>query len=182
MKAKSSRTFVSIFTILLLVFVPFSTITHQALATSSTGVIIPLYTYPTDGSFDAVINAKNAHPSVPIIAVINPNDGPGSSSDSNFVTGIQHLQSAGITVLGYAATGYGSKSTSNIESQINSYKNWYHVNGILFDEMANTAGFETYYSNLSAYAKSLGMTITAGNPGTDTLSSYVGTVDILCIY
>ncbi|TLX81877.1 MAG: hypothetical protein E6L00_05215, partial [Thaumarchaeota archaeon] len=128
------------------------------------------------------IQAKNAYPSVPIVAIINPSSGPSSSIDSNYVSGIQQLQAAGVKVLGYVYTSYGTRSTSSIESDINSYNNWYHVNGIFFDEMANKVGFETYYSNLSSYAKSLSMTMTVGNPGTDTLSSYIGTVDILDIY
>ncbi|SMH71421.1 putative spherulin 4 [Candidatus Nitrosotalea okcheonensis] len=146
-----------------------------------TGVMVPLYSYP--GSYwTQVIQAKNAHPSVPIVAIINPNSGPGSSSDPNYVSGIQQLQAAGVKVLGYVYTSYGARSASTVESDINSYNNWYHVNGIFFDEMANTAGLETYYSSLSGYTKSLGMTMTVGNPGTDTLSSYIGTMDVLDIY
>ena len=51
-----------------------------------------------------------------------------------------------------------------------------------FDEMSNMLGKEKYYANLTSYAKSLGFTFTVGNPGIDTLSSYVGTVDNLVIY
>jgi hypothetical protein len=80
------------------------------------------------------------------------------------------------------ATGYGSHNVSDLQAQINSYNSWYHVNGIFFDEMANTAGFQTYYSNISNYAKSHGLAMTVGNPGTDTLQSYIGTVDNMCIY
>ena len=48
--------------------------------------------------------------------------------------------------------------------------------------MANWSGPESYYSDLTSYAKSLGYTMTVGNPGTDTLPSYIGTVDNLMIY
>src|SRR3989449_8451971 len=92
-------------------------------ATSSSGVVIPLYTYPTDGSWAATLQARNAHPNVPIIAVINPNNGPGGSSDSNYVQGVKSFQAAGIIVLGYVATGYASHAMSNLDAQIRSYKN-----------------------------------------------------------
>ena len=151
-----------------------------------TGVIIPLYIYPTDGtSWDTVYQAKSAHPTVPIIAIINPNNGPGSNRDSNFVAGIQKLQSAGVTVLGYVYTKYGTRNASSVETDIGMYKNWYAVNGIAFDEMANNGTTYTatsYYSNLTSYAKSLGMTMTVGNPGADTLPGYIGTVDDITIY
>ena len=48
--------------------------------------------------------------------------------------------------------------------------------------MSYTGGNENYYKTLSNYAKSKGLTFTAGNPGTDTSPSYIGTVDTLNIY
>jgi len=181
LQEKSTRKFIGIFTILLLVFVPFSVLSHQAHAASSTGVMVALYTYP-DSTWTTVAQAKAAHPSVPVVAVINPNNGPGSSRDSNYVNGIQKLHSAGVVVLGYDATGYATRSASTVKTEMNTWKSLYNIDGIFFDEMSNVAGHETYYSNLSSYAKSLGYTMTVGNPGTDTLSSYIGTVDNLMIY
>jgi hypothetical protein len=144
-----------------------------------------LYTYPTDGTWDQIIQVKNAHPSVPIIAVINPSNGPGPSLDSNYVTGIQKMQAAGVVVLGYVHTGFGYgglRSPGVLETEINNYKTWYNPNGIFFDEMANIAGDENYYTVLNTYTKSLGFTYTMGNPGTETLPSYIGTVDNIVIY
>ncbi|HJT10620.1 MAG TPA: spherulation-specific family 4 protein, partial [Candidatus Nitrosotalea sp.] len=179
---QSHRRIMTLFTVLTLCTTPFLTVYHPAFAVSSpTGVIIPLYTYPGTTWTD-VIAAKTAHPSVPIAAIINPSSGPGSGIDSNYVSGIQQLQSAGVTVLGYVYTSYAGRSISAVESDISAYHNWYHANGIMFDEMSNANGDESYYSTISNYAKSLGMTMTVGNPGTSTPSSYVGTVDVLSIY
>src|SRR2546426_3547769 len=151
-------------------------------ATSSSGIVIPLYTYPTDGSWAATFQARSAHPNVPIITVINPSNGPGGSSDLNYVQGVKNFQAAGIIVLGYVATGYASQLITSLESQISSYKNWYSVNGIMFDEMSSVQGNESYYSTLNTYVKSLGMTMTMGNPGTSVPSSYIGTLDSLFIF
>ena len=53
----------------------------------------------------------------------------------------------------------------------------------MFDEMANTARHESYYSTLTSYAKTTdGFKYTQGNPGTSTLTSYVGTEDTLNIF
>src|SRR3989475_987234 len=184
---QSSRTIVGIFVVLLLLTSSLTAVitttpaTHSAFASSSTGIIVPLYSYP--GSYwNQVIQAKNGHPSVPIIAIINPNSGPGTASDSNYVTGIKNLQAAGITVLGYVYTSYAARSISTAESDVSSYKNLYNVNGIMFDEMSNVAGNENYYSTLTQYVKSHGMTMTVGNPGTSTRASYIGTVDNITVY
>jgi len=143
--------------------------------------MIPLYTYP-GSTWTNVIAVENANPGVPIVAIINPNSGPGGSMDPNYVSGILSLQAAGVVVIGYVPTGYGSRSISEVESMVNDYKSWYPVTGIFFDEMSNVAGYEGYYSTLNAYANSLGLTYTVGNPGADTIPSYVGTVDTIVIY
>jgi len=146
------------------------------------GTIIPLYIYPTNPSWTTVTTVKDAHPKVPIVVIANPNSGPGSFPDGNFVNGINRLRAHGIVVIGYVATGYGTRSLTFVENQINKYRSWYNVNGILFDEMSNVAGHETYYRTLSNYAKSLGLSYTVGNPGTDVPATYVGTVDTILIY
>lgn len=152
-----------------------------ALASAITGILIPLYTYP-GGTWDQVIAAKTAHPSVPIVAIINPNNGSGNTQDPNYVTGIQNLQSAGIVVLGYVHTNYANRDLNLAMNDTNNYKNWYNVDGILFDEMSNAVGNENYYKSLNDHAKSIGLSITIGNSGNDTSPSYIGTVDNIIIY
>src|SRR3989442_1116601 len=149
--------------------------------TSPTGVIVPLYFSP-DGTWDIVAQAKKDHPSVPIVAIINPNNGTGSSKDPGIASGVQNLQSAGVLVIGYVATLNGTVNSTTVTAAIDTYKSWYNVSGVFLDEMSNTAGSETYYSNINNYAISQGLTLTVGNPGQETVSSYIGTVDNIVIY
>jgi Spherulation-specific family 4/Carbohydrate binding domain (family 11) len=152
-------------------------------STGVNGTIIPLYTDPPDPSWDAVAAAKQAHPTVPVIAIINPADGPGSAADSSYTAGIAKLTAAGVKVLGYVHTLYGSRATSELQTEMSHYQSWYPgVTGIFFDEMAYDPGYESYYSALSTYAKSHGSNFTVGNPGTDSSKTYIGTVDVLFIY
>ena len=147
---------------------------------TKTGILIPLYRHP-DSTWDDLIQVKHEHSSVPIIAIINPGNGPGFW-DPTYFLGIKKLQSAGIPTLGYVYTSYGARNSSEITADIDTYKNWYGVNGIFFDEMAHVPGKEDYYLHLSNYAKSLGLNFTVGNPGKDVSSSYLGTVDNIVIY
>lgn len=150
-------------------------------AVAPTGIMIPLYTYPGD-SWSQVVNTKTTYPAVPIAVVINPASGPGHRFDSNYLTGTQQLQNAGVMVLGYIYTNYAKIPLAKVEAQVDAYWNWYHVNGIAFDGMSNVNRYQTYYSTLNSYVKSLGMTFTVGNPGTTVSASYVGTFDALNIY
>ena len=146
-----------------------------------TGIILPLYIYPGT-SWQAVIHAKRTRPSVPIISIINPGTGPGGFRDPNYVSGIKQLQSAGVTVLGYVFTQYASRKQSAVIADIDAYKNWYDVDGIMFDEMSVSPGNEEYYSFLEHHVKSAHMTVTLGNPGKKAPPGYLGTMDILNIY
>ncbi len=118
-----------------------STGTGGSGSTSSTaaGTIVPLYTDPSDASWDAIITAAEAHPTVHVVAIVNPSDGPGSSKNSGYTTGIAALQAAGIKVIGYVATGYGSHSIASMEAEMDPWKSFYPtLQGIFFDEQSNS--------------------------------------------
>ena len=150
---------------------------------AAAGTIVPLYSNPTDPAWAAIVTAKQAHPSVTVRAIINPDSGPGASKDPAYATGIATLNAAGIVVLAYVATTYGKKAPAAAQAEMTSYKTWYPgVKGIFFDEMSNQAGDEPYYQGLDYYAKGTGYTVTVGNPGTDVPASFVGTVDTILIY
>lgn len=169
---------------LILVFVAFVSILCWSVGSSQnvyglkTGVIVPLYTYPGN-DWNTLVAEKTSHPSVPIVAIINPDSGPGSK-DTNYVSGVQKLQSSGIKVIGYIYTAnIGYKA---ITHDIDEYKNWYNVNGIFFDQMSTAKGNETFFTSLTNYSKSVGLNFTVGNPGIDTLPSYIGTVNNMVTY
>src|SRR5207245_9364124 len=109
---------IAVATVLLLGLVGAAATRMSFAATSNSGIVIPLHTYPTDGSWAATLQAKNAHPNVPIIAVSNRNKGPGGSSDPHYVQGVKNFQAAAILGLGYAVTGKASRATSDRHAQI----------------------------------------------------------------
>lgn len=146
-----------------------------------------MYMYPTlwqaGNPWEKLANIAKAHPTIPIHAIINPNSGPGTQQDSNFVNGINMLKAAGVKVWGYTYTQYGTRLSSDVKSDIDKYATFYPgLHGIIFDQMENQAGSETYYTDLTQYAKSKGFVMTGGNPGAFIASSYVGTADTLTIY
>jgi hypothetical protein len=147
----------------------------------TTGVIIPLYSYP-GADWDSLIQQRHSNPLVPIIAIINPDSGAGQHQDPNYVTGIKRLLAAGMTVLGYTYTDYGRRDVAVVAAEVDRYKSWYSVSGIFFDEMSNAVGGESYYSYLSLHAKAIGLSYIVGNPGTAVPSTYVGTVDVIVTY
>jgi hypothetical protein len=153
-----------------------------AAGASAAGIMVPLYTYP-GGTWDTVAQVKKAHSDVPIVAIVNPASGPGFSKDSNYESGIADLKSAGVTVLGYVSTAYTNRDLASVKADMDRWKSWYPaVDGIFFDEQTNWGGSEWYYEEADNYAESKGLRFTVGNPGANSIPSYLDTVDVVLIY
>jgi hypothetical protein len=149
-----------------------------------TGVFVALYMWPGgsgDDHWQKVIDEKTKHPSVPIVAAFNPSSGPGNNKDPTIASWVNKLKQAGVIAIGYTYDDYGARSLAALKADADKYKNWYNADGLFIDEFTNKAGFENHYSSVTAYAKSIGMKMTMGNPGTDVPRSYIGTVDVINI-
>lgn len=157
---------------------------------SSSGILVPLYTPPTDNGWNIVLDAKGNHTNVPFVVILNPNNGPDATNCtmSPYQAGINRLQEKGIIVLGYVYTQWGNRPLSGLgsaEQDIDSWKKCYPtVNGIFFDEMNTSSSSVDYYKILNAYSKLQNFSShdIFGNPGQDTSPDFVGSVDTLVIF
>jgi len=134
-----------------------------ATCTSQVKVMVPLYVYP-GAAWDAVAAGAS---SVSTLAIINPNSGPASSPDSNYVTYMQKLNDAGVEMVGYVYTGYGTRDISAVQADINTYATQYPLlKGIFLDEGAADVSMVSYYQTLYDYILSMpGWTHDIINPG-----------------
>jgi len=157
--------------------------TTAAETQSAGATIVPLYSYPTESPWSAIVSAKLAHPSVTVVAIANVDNGPGTAVDSAFTSGIRTLTTADIGVIGYVYTSYGARATATVKADVDAWRKYYpSISGIFFDEESNVDGADAYYRDLGTYVKSNGMTLTVGNPGTDTGSAYINALDVTFIY
>lgn len=102
----------------------------------------------------ARVPSLTANPTLPFLFVVNPSSGPGSANtqpDSNYQTCIAELASnANARVLGYVATGQGTRSSSDVTTDIATYAQWdaaYRPTGIFFDETEATTDFVSLYQS-----------------------------------
>lgn len=180
------------------------------------GLLVPLYMSPTapDGNthttyWQDLINAKNTYSNVPVIAVVNPDNGPNSTTpaaiDPAYTSGMTNLTKAGILVLGYVYTCHGQRpltgpntasqcatrtdSSTGPEDDINTWYSLYGslLSGTFLDQMdsqnCGPAPYSgSYYSTITTFAHNKGLNIVIGNPGCNTTSTYVGTVDTMTPY
>lgn len=141
----------------------FAAVTNQSIA-------IPAYKYPetwkpSDPYWDSIINAGSTK--VPLL-VMNPNSGPGNAVSNDYVVTMQKAKAAGIRMVGYVRTGYGTKSEKDVFAEIDSWYSMYgdYISGIFFDEVKDSPDTLCYMSVINNYVKrkhNNGLTI--ANPG-----------------
>jgi len=148
-------------------------------------IVVPAYFYPSASSPWNDMTA--AADDVAITAIMNPNNGPGSAKDNNYVAAVNAFRAAGGRVIGYVYTGYGARPLATVTADIDRYAVWYGIDGIFVDEMANTGPAErlNYYKAIYDHAKSIDPAWEVmGNPGTHTIEQYLTwpTADRLVVF
>ena len=154
--------------------------------TAQTEILIPLYSYPnwydaTNYIWDdiAAVGGRTR-----ITAIINPNNGPNGCPNSDYQRGISDLRGGGVIPVGYVYTGYGTRDISAVKADVDQYRLCFDVDGIFFDEAANTSDHLPYYQELYRYVKAQPKFKTVIiNPGTPTLETYLdGTSDTVVMF
>jgi len=138
---------------------------------AATKLIVPLCVYP-GSSWTTVATSASL---VEIVVIINPNNGPDSSPNSDYVTYMQMLYDAGVDLVGYVHTSNGNRSLSAVEADIGTYASQYPLlSGIFFDETATTSDKISYYATIYEYTMSMpGWKYDILNPGVVPDSGYL---------
>jgi hypothetical protein len=145
-------------------------LTHSA----PLGLMIPAYFYPSAGGPWNELAAAAAR--VPLVAIMNPDSGPGQSRDITYVQALSKLHQAGGKVTAYVHTSYGARPLAEVEKDINLYRSFYQVDGFFIDEMTDDESPEhlDYYAAIYQYIKGKDVHYTVtGNPGTNTRETYL---------
>ena len=145
-------------------------------STNALGFLVPAYFYPS-GAGNGLWDALNAAATrVPLVAIMNPNSGPGTTADTNYRRVTTALRSAGGRVIGYVHTSYTARPLNDVKSDIDRYLSFYTVDGFFVDEMdnRNLAASYAYYADLYQFIKDKNPDYSVfGNPGTTTQEEYL---------
>src|SRR2546425_10636959 len=106
-----------------------------AFRASGLGVLVPAYFYPASGSAWDSLNL--AAQRVPLIAIMNPNNGPSSSPNADYSRAVTALRNAGGLVIGYVYSSYTMRAIAEVKTDIDHYHSYYTIDGIFVDEMTN---------------------------------------------
>lgn len=141
------------------------------------GISIPSYFFPGALWNQAIASAPRVS-----LMIMNPNSGPGASKNSAYVTAVRNAQASGIRVIGYVSTRYGQRSAATVKREIDTYKNWYSVDGIFVDEVSSSTTSINYYKDIANYIRAKNGTLVMLNPGTVPAEAYVRLADIVVVF
>ncbi len=126
---------------------------------------------------------------MPLIAVFNPDNGPGKDSSAQkkavteYLPSLKKVRGAGGKVYAYIASRTNSnadgslRSLSSIQADINAYVSLYKPNfdGFFIDQMSNdnNSAHIGFYKSIYTFIKSVSSSYTVmGNPGANVVSGY----------
>ncbi|KAK6528604.1 hypothetical protein TWF281_009842 [Arthrobotrys megalospora] len=137
-------------TTLLTLFLTVITTMTDAVPTSFTSILIPLYIYPTPGAWDPLYQAIAAFPAQPFTIIVNPDSGPGAGRfpDANYVAGITRLKKFhNVRLIGYVHVSYTARKLSDVYQDVDRYAEWaaygpgdISLDGIFVDEAPEVVG------------------------------------------
>lgn len=165
------------FTLILITIILILSCQPQVVRGNSLKILLPLYVYPNwyDPENYLWSEVISAAAKVPIVAIINPNNGPDNKPPNHdYQKGLADLRTTKISILGYVYTQYGDRSITEVINDINLYARYYDLDGIFLDETASDAETIDYYQKIYHYVKTkthLKQIII--NPGTDLDEGYL---------
>jgi hypothetical protein len=149
-------------------------------------LLVPAYFYPAGPGVTAWDKLDAAGAQVPIVAIANPDSGPGAQVDPNYTATLSKAQQAGVVLIGYVSTSYGNRPLEAVKADIDAWPVRYpQINGFFLDEQASAAAKIDHYGHIYDYIKSQrpGYAVFS-NPGTLCDSGFLTrpATDTACLF
>jgi hypothetical protein len=140
-------------------------------------LIVPAYFHPSLAAEDWARMARQAAQIRAI--VLNPASGPGEQPDPAYITALQPLKEAGVTIAGYVDTNYGQRPWRAALADIEQYQDWYGIDGVLYDRVSAGPAELRHYALLARRARKLGAETVVFNHGVHPHDGYARHADVL---
>lgn len=163
-----------------------TTLSLTVVPSGAQSLLIPAYKYPTawtqDSYWDTIVTAGGL--TVPYV-VVNPNNGPGSSINPDYVTQVANNAAAGIKNIGYVYLSYQTRPMTDVKQDIDTWHALYpETAGFFLDEVdASSRASLCYMSQVFNYIKTKWpRDIVVANPGVHIKDEFAPYADIFVTF
>jgi Spherulation-specific family 4 len=149
-------------------------------------LLVPAYFYPEDQGWLEWERLFDSPGREMLLAILNPNSGPGEQPDPNYDKVVTRASAAGLALIGYVDADHGNRPVSKIKEDIDRYSRFYpSIQGIFLDGQATSPAEVAHCAEVCEYArKNPNFRLIIANPGTVRAREYFSrtALDAACLF
>ena len=149
-------------------------------------LLVPAYIYPNKDGRKEWQRLIDVALKVDVVAVVNPDSGPGSACNADYADIIVKAGRNGVKLVGYVNTEYGKRSPADVKHEIDTWAAFYpQIAGFFLDQQSCETRFAAYYADLRTYARGrLRDALVITNPGSPCDQSFFArrASDVTCVF
>jgi hypothetical protein len=149
-------------------------------------LLVPAYIYPGGDGRKEWQRLIDAASKVEIVAIANPNSGPGEERNLDYAAVFTEAGNQGIKLVGYVSTDYGKRADTEIKNDVDTWLRFYpQIRGFFFDQQPRESRHAVHFAELRDYAKGkLRDALVITNPGVPCDQAYLDQAvsNVTCIF
>ncbi len=149
-------------------------------------LLVPTYIYPSGDGRKEWQRLIDAAGKVEIVAIANPNSGPGSERNLEYAAVFTEARNAGITLVGYVSTDFGKRPRAEIEKDVDAWIRFYpQIRGFFFDQQPREGHGAANFAELRDFVKrKIADALVIANPGVPCDEAYLARAvsNVTCVF
>jgi len=149
-------------------------------------MLVPAYIYPAGDGRKEWQRLIDAASKVEIVAIANPNSGPGFERNLDYAAIFTEASEHGITLVGYVSTEYAKRPIQVVKNDIDAWIQLYpRIRGFFFDQQSREGHDAAHYAELRAYVEGkLPHPLVITNPGIPCDEAYLAqaVANVTCVF
>jgi len=149
-------------------------------------MLVPAYIYPAGAGRKDWQRLIDAASKVEIVAIVNPNTGPGDERNLDYAAIFTEASAHGVTLVGYVSTEYAKRPIPAVKNDIDAWIRLYpQIRGFFLDQQSREGSDAAHYAQLRAYIEQkLREPLVITNPGIPCDEAYLAQAisNVTCVF
>jgi hypothetical protein len=149
-------------------------------------LLVPAYIYPGGEGRKDWQRLIDASSKVEIVAIANPNSGPGTGRNLDYAAIFTEASEHGIKLVGYVSTDYGKRPQAEIKNDVDAWARFYpQLRGFFFDQQPSESQHAAHFAELREFVKQrIPDPLVITNPGVPCDEAYLSRAvsNVTCVF